>query len=689
MTLAKRQKPACARGRTVTAPTDTVMKGRVYYPGGIHSCYAYVRSRHVCSAPPSRKTGYIHLRRSMNSGDEPSPSTEAAYRIDPERRALVCGMGVFSQNDGRQTAAVDVATNLVARHWAEAMVRGERERGLREAFRVFAALVPLELRANTSTGLKGAAAHELVSRGLDALEGAALRLFARRHPAYEWLWMIRRAPVEVLFPFQHGEYLRASMASLALTGNTTACHAGPNGSFAARGRPARSLAFLTGFAEAYTDLRGTRRVLARGGHLVIQWDQRRVGNSRSEGLDRRLQAYDRRAFAEQSWGGLGVHIEDLGGHRTRSGELDSDKIATVMLRSEPSFEAPNDAFPAPRVERYIEDFIRLDEVFELLAADTGALAPHLHEDFAVLCPLLWAYRALAQEGAMKRESIRQVGYSIHLTAERDLSESGVLGRRLADGLAWFRQRAPYLKTPSTTDELLERLRALTGGGWRGQVGPVMFPLADGFGVDWAIATERLRASIRLIGDEGHAANVRGTTFEVHTQRLIDTTECSPPPWLRGMLRKQLRIDRKQIGDIDAAAIIPGTNIHLLISCKSYPFTAAYERGDYEPVRNIDSKLSKDLVKALEFVERLRERRSGDNYQIPEDVALVPIVVTPRLMYTDLPVAHRELLEDDDGGLFCIAGLTELRLYLERFVIQAEQADEASVDPTDPDVAPPL
>ena len=98
------------------------------------------------------------------------------------------------------------------------------------------------------------------------------------------------------------------------------------------------------------------------------------------------------------------------------------------------------------------------------------------------------------------------------------------------------------------------------------------------------------------------------------------------------------------GEFDAAATIPGSSINFLVSCKSYPFTEAYERGEHRAVRNLDEKLTKDAFRIMEFVLDLKDHPTGENYVVPDGQALMPVLVTPRLMYTSWSGCQQPLAE---------------------------------------------
>ena len=97
--------------------------------------------------------------------------------------------------------------------------------------------------------------------------------------------------------------------------------------------------------------------------------------------------------------------------------------------------------------------------------------------------------------------------------------------------------------------------------------------------------------------------------------------------------------------MDAAASLPGGRTHLIISCKSYPYSAACERGEFGEVRNIAVKLHTDARSALLFVHRLGELELRARYSIPKEAVLVPVVVTPRIMYRNEATCSERVLPE--------------------------------------------
>ena len=129
---------------------------------------------------------------------------------------------------------------------------------------------------------------------------------------------------------------------------------------------------------------------------------------------------------------------------------------------------------------------------------------------------------------------------------------------------------------------------------------------------------------------------------------VNQTACAPAEWLAQLLGRHLTFERKNLSEIDAAATLPGGKVHLVISCKSYLFTEEYERGDFNVVRNVNERLLKDIEKWMDFVNTLNTHRVGDNYRIPDDAYLVPIVVTPRVLFIEDDVSSIRVLNDDWG-----------------------------------------
>ena len=158
---------------------------------------------------------------------------------------------------------------------------------------------------------------------------------------------------------------------------------------------------------------------------------------------------------------------------------------------------------------------------------------------------------------------------------------------------------------------------------------------------------------------GSLVNARALHFEHYVQKRIDQTSWAPGPPPRELWQRTLRINGRQIKDIDALAV--SGSIVLLVSCKSIPYTPEYERGDYGAVRNVRTHIEQSDVEWQERVNSLRQEPVGDNYNL-EGCEIYGVVCTPFAVF-----AHRQqtrvILGSANSILRAVCSESELENFL--------------------------
>jgi hypothetical protein len=91
--------------------------------------------------------------------------------------------------------------------------------------------------------------------------------------------------------------------------------------------------------------------------------------------------------------------------------------------------------------------------------------------------------------------------------------------------------------------------------------------------------------------------------------------------------------------VDAIAELDG--ICILVSCKSRVYTATYDMGLRNVVRNTADYLSRAVEDWEALVEKLRHNPVGDNYNLSAIKDLRGVVITPSVMYVPIEVAEKE------------------------------------------------
>lgn len=579
-----------------------------------------------------------------------------------ERLHAEIGHGPFEIDGATHTRAEGTSLEVL-RAFGQAAREGAAMRGFDSALAVVRRCAPDLFIEGTPLEIEGAQAADFLGRAIPAVEVEGSRLFRRRLPAYDWIWMIRRLPLQPLLSAQWALTTRILMSGLACFRNELPAQIQPDGILRLRSRHGRSLAFLFGFTDVLSHLISARRWAGKGGSVVIDHRRRFIDVRGTDDLRTRLSEYDARARLDGGWGSLGIHIKDLSLAQPTADVRGSGPIAIVRARARPAWL--EDPERGPVLHRYIERFIDLEEVFSLLDRLEPETTTELPTEIGLLVPLLAAYGMLIEEKFLNRTNVMGMGYSVHV-GDFFSGHSTNLERICERAIAWSRTKMQSLPLPKNARDLLQGCIDLVPSVAPLKAGPVVFPLNvnEGVVIDWYAASNRLLASLRYPSVTGSAANIRANAFETTVRAAIRDTHCQPAPWLEELFGRHLKLrgSVNPFGEIDAGATLPGGQIHVLVSCKSYQFTDAHERGDYNAVRNVSERLAKDAVSITQLAATLMANREGENYSIPVDVVLIPIVATPRLMYAANPICRHRWL-DNASGPRCVSGINELLDFL--------------------------
>ncbi len=297
------------------------------------------------------------------------------------------------------------------------------------------------------------------------------------------------------------------------------------------------------------------------------------------------------------------------------GEHQSVQLLARFLPEAFSFERLRDLNSDPRVLGRTWEGPRAAALFVLLM-----LAP------AVLAVLEHAVPTLMHYG--------------YFALEEDLFRR-VLAEYLPTCADHVRGFLPSTPAYRTGEQLLTHLEDITGCLWPLRPGPVLRRSGTQLWVDLYSATNCLDSLLEFPRTPGDAvANARADHFEDVVQAAIDASPWAPPPHVRELRRRELRIRGEKITDVDAIGLHNSTL--LLISCKSLIYSAAYDVGDYQTVRNAASTVADAVDHWLQIAARLIETPVGDNYNISTFAELLPIVCTPYPVYVPLGFATSEV-----------------------------------------------
>ena len=161
---------------------------------------------------------------------------------------------------------------------------------------------------------------------------------------------------------------------------------------------------------------------------------------------------------------------------------------------------------------------------------------------------------------------------------------------------------------------------------------------------------------------GSAVNHRAFHFEDSVQEVIDATCWKPDGPLRLYKAKTLRVAGNSITDIDAIGSHDGTL--LLVSAKSIPYTAEYDAGVHNSIRNAETTVVSAIEKWKSVVTLIETTPRGDNYDFSNFERVLGVVVTPRIVYTVESRATASIGKKAGNTLYAASSLGELKRYLQ-------------------------
>jgi hypothetical protein len=176
-------------------------------------------------------------------------------------------------------------------------------------------------------------------------------------------------------------------------------------------------------------------------------------------------------------------------------------------------------------------------------------------------------------------------------------------------------------------------------------------------VDVRGATDLLFDSMRRSIAGGADVNQWAETFESQVQAIINGSSWRPPTDIAELIGRTLRISGDAITDVDAVGTFGDTL--LLVSCKSFAYTEALDRGEYRPVRNLETHVTDSLEAWNLVLRRLRDSPTGDNYDLSRFQTTLGVVVYPFPPFSRSQHATREVL----AGLRAVVSAAELHKWM--------------------------
>jgi hypothetical protein len=215
---------------------------------------------------------------------------------------------------------------------------------------------------------------------------------------------------------------------------------------------------------------------------------------------------------------------------------------------------------------------------------------------------------------------------------------------------------PETRVPRSAAQVIEVMDQLQGSVWPPVPGSPLRPVNAGRHVivDLEGATRLLSHLLARPPLEGKEANDWSGHFEEHVQAVVDRGPLAPAAHIRMLRGRTLRLHGSSITDIDALGTL-GTDALLLLSCKSVPYSSAYDRGEYRTVRNVSTSAVVALTRWQELIGLVSEHRHGDNYDFTEFNRILGVVVMPFRPFVPIGPATAEVTP----GLPAVIGAREL------------------------------
>lgn len=463
-----------------------------------------------------------------------------------------------------------------------------------------------------------------------------LRKWAEGYSALRWRWMLRRIPRRVFagdYSTTHGydSALAEVIAGASKTENPRALRES-NGQvfYYLDGTTPTRLARFCGGVRLLSNFHQWYRWAGKGARFSFE-----RGRPPRPSIDPRIrfavETYDRRVERSgRPLHGLGSIVtsrDDLG---TLDGILWVDRISPTEMPCPPPGVRLVDDPPLSEWDRTTASFlvgrIDLGKLQKLISDARVDLASVVSREAASLLYLLACGTSLLVHHLSGLYGLMRVGYLVWME-ESDAFEELT---KVPTGSPFVNELLT-INSITTREEAVAVLQGLTGRDWPLLAGPVWLRDSRAICVDFYAATIMLNAALQFPAEGGGAsANARAEHFEVEVQTIIDANGWKPTSATCPQPQTVLRREGRDITDIDAVGERAGTLI--LVSCKSIPYSAEYDAGEYRTVRNAASTVEKAVEWWHGRLTKLRENPKGDNYDLSGFDQLVGVVCTPHVIF---------------------------------------------------------
>jgi len=467
-----------------------------------------------------------------------------------------------------------------------------------------------------------------LSRYLDAATAIAEAYIEERVQCYsptQWLWYLRRCPRE----FFQGDVATTAPALAAMaelltlrSRKRTIVSLEREVSFPTGIEDAMVIAEFLGAIDYLYDLMVASRFCAKG--VRLEFDSTALPKSKPDADQRfAIETYDLRAAKRQKpFGRFGTIV-------TTDFDLATDSIGIACFHrsSESEVDLPRlriEGHPSRVVSATVARLYSLHALQELFRDPDLPAKAVVSPEAATLFLFLRLMIPRFLQLRLGLISLYRYGYFFDTENYFHSAIAGEFARARSDILSIL---PDHDGVPETPNQLLDGMKRMSGRAIRDDAGVMC--------LDLVAATERLENALEFPLVHGAHANVRATHFENQTQRVIDSSSWRPSDQVRQFRRRRLRFGGKEVTDIDALGARNGTL--LIISCKSEIYSADYDAGTYEVVRNAETRASEAIEHWRSKAEFLSKNPVGDNYDFSRYGTIVPVVCTPHVVYVSKDV----------------------------------------------------
>jgi hypothetical protein len=407
---------------------------------------------------------------------------------------------------------------------------------------------------------------------------------------------------------------------------------------------ARDVARLLALAELVVNAEGAVRRAGKGQRLAaLPWEFAQSHSQRGWEIEHAIFIFDWRevlarssylnALLEQSAVGEGTSVPDLaiarrmegGWHEVGGGDQYGQFVATGLT------------FQGARSRAILSEWLSNTRAPRLSAAAVlaGALLRRVGYERG--------YRALIP-------AVR-IGYVEVTRGELENAYDKVRAEVQSQSL-----RVPAALVPDSLDSLLTLLMAPPSG--NSDSVPIVRDAGASLIIDaWALELS-VHYSLMLSTERvGATQNVGALSFELQVQQRLDDVGSGLDQRTRDLRGRSLRLRGQQVTDIDA--LFARDEVLYLVSCKNFVRSPAYNEGDYRSVRNLRTALDSAVEDWAIKVDRFRKHFVGDNYDFRGFSRLEGLVVTPRVLYTESPMALERVTLAPGRKVFRAATVDEL------------------------------